>query len=472
MAGDFIQRSRHGTVFYFRRRVPVDLRPRLGRLHLYASLRTELLAEAKCRARALAAATDRLFTEMRYMQGDDKDKLVQSDYGLTLDFDDLGRPRVKLTDLKPGEEASAEDLAKRFLGVAKRATPAVNTSTSPTVAEAMAAVLADSGIKPNTVKEYRRAFRVFGEFVGPETRLEDIPQERFAEFADHVRTRTEWAAKTQSFHITAAQRLFTFYESRNSAVPKISSKGLKPKRLRPAGLDREAFTLAELKVLFTNAAKYRKDQPHKWWATVAPAFLGCRIEELAQAHLGVDIFLDSSGCWVLKIDESLMVPEDESESSPKSVKSFAGWRKVPLHPALVDAGFIDYIERERKFGAVTPFGRHWRAYIDRETGGVKHSKYLGKWGGRELDKLQAAGLLRLGNFTYNHSLRHSFVTILAKAGVSEEWRAALAGQAYGGINSAVYNKAREDVTASLPIVTAGLADLATVLGSVIVAAPQ
>lgn len=44
MAGDFIQRSRHGTVFYFRRRVPVDLRPRLRRFHLYASLRTESLA--------------------------------------------------------------------------------------------------------------------------------------------------------------------------------------------------------------------------------------------------------------------------------------------------------------------------------------------------------------------------------------------------------------------------------------------
>lgn len=55
MAGDFIQRSRHGTVFYFRRRVPVDLRPRLGRPHLYASLRTETLDEAKRRARQISS---------------------------------------------------------------------------------------------------------------------------------------------------------------------------------------------------------------------------------------------------------------------------------------------------------------------------------------------------------------------------------------------------------------------------------
>jgi len=67
MAGDLIQRSRHGTVFYFRRRVPVDLRPRLGRLHLYASLRTESLVEAKRRERALAVATARLFMDLRYI---------------------------------------------------------------------------------------------------------------------------------------------------------------------------------------------------------------------------------------------------------------------------------------------------------------------------------------------------------------------------------------------------------------------
>ena len=38
MAGGFIQRSRHGTVFYFRRRVPTDLRDRVGKAHIYVSL--------------------------------------------------------------------------------------------------------------------------------------------------------------------------------------------------------------------------------------------------------------------------------------------------------------------------------------------------------------------------------------------------------------------------------------------------
>ncbi len=454
MAGDFIQRSRHGTVFYFRRRVPIDLRPQLGRLHLYASLRTELLAEAKCRARALAAATDRVFTELRHMQGDNKDKQVRTDYGIALDFDDLGQPRIKLTDLKPGEEASAEDLSKRLLGVAKPVKPAIDTPVTPTVVEAMAAVLADAGIKRSTAKEYRRAFVFFSEFVGSETRLGDIREERFSAFADHVRARPGWTARTQSFYITAAQRLFTYYASRNSAVPKISASGLKPKRVAPAGHDREEFTLAELEVLFRNAAHYRHNEPAKWWVTVVPAFTGVRIEELAQAHIEGDFCFDEeSRIYYLQIDEVIRGTSEAARASTKSVKSKAGWRKVPIHPALIEAGLLDYLDGERRAGMVTPFARTWKPLV---TERVKHSHKITRWGGGELGMLRATGKITKEKVTYFHSMRHAFITQLAKAGVDEEWRAAIAGHQFGGINAQVYNKAKNDVSSTLPKIVQGL----------------
>ncbi|MGE0358306.1 MAG: DUF6538 domain-containing protein [Burkholderiales bacterium] len=126
MAGDYIQRSRHGTVFYFRRRVPLDLRSRLQRLHIYISLRTELHSVAKCRARAMAAATDRLFSELRYVHGDGKDTEPRTYFDLFLDFDEKGRPRVKLSYLKPGDEVAAGEVARRVLGVANEANPSTN----------------------------------------------------------------------------------------------------------------------------------------------------------------------------------------------------------------------------------------------------------------------------------------------------------------------------------------------------------
>lgn len=50
---DFIQRSRHGTVYHFRRRVPKDLTAPLGRGEIVVSLHTEVRTTALRRARAL-----------------------------------------------------------------------------------------------------------------------------------------------------------------------------------------------------------------------------------------------------------------------------------------------------------------------------------------------------------------------------------------------------------------------------------
>lgn len=465
MAGDFIRRSRHGTVFYFRRRVPFGLRARLGRMHFYASLHTEELAEAKRRARLLAAATDRLFTELRYM--DDANSIDDRIYyGLTFDIDPKTRtPRITATDVKPGEEASVSELSRLLMGLAEPPTRPPAPSSTPTVADAIAAVLGDPGLKPSTVKEYRRAFDYFAAYFGTEARLGDITQERFAEFADHVRDSMDRQPRTQAFYITSAQRLFTFYASRISGVPQIKTDGLKPRRKGPASADREAFTLGELETLFRHAAKYRLSEPAKWWATVVPAFMGLRVEELAQAHLDGDFAIDSEhGIAYLQIDETSRGSADPA-LWPKSVKSQAGWRKVPIHPVLVEAGFIEYLDAERRAGMVTPFAQMWPP-LRGSDGRVKHSHPISKWGGNELASLRASGLIVRQRLSFFHSMRHAFVTFLAKADVSEEWRAAITGHQYGGINAQIYNKAKQDVATTLPKIQQGLAPLVTVFAKV------
>jgi hypothetical protein len=476
MSGSFIQRSRHGTVYYFRRRVPRELRGRLGRVHFYASLHTEELAEAKRRARAMAVVTDRLFTELRYMQGGKDDDSLKLDYGVVVDWDPLSRkPRVTADNVKPGEEESVTQLAKLLLGAVDDAgarapvPPAAGEAKqpeTPTVREAIAAKLASPDLKPTTRKEYKRAFALFAERMGGDTRLADLPQERFAEFADYVAALPDLAPKTKGSLIVAAGTLYSFYNSRNSAVPKITTKGLKPKRVGPP-LRRRGFTLEELEVLFRNALQYREREPAKWWITVVPVFLGGRVEELTQAHVEGDFLCDpKSGVHYLKIDEA--GPKiGEGQSSPKSVKTEAGWRKVPIHPALIDAGFLDFVAGERAAGAITPFQRQWAAHRDADLGLVKHSHAISKWGGRELKKLKAEGKVPNDESTvYFHSMRHSFVTLLAAAGVDHEWRSALAGHEFGQINAKVYNQAKHDVAVTLPIIERGLEKLADMFGRI------
>lgn len=104
MAGSFLQKSRHGTVFYFRRRIPDDLRSIIGKPSIVKSLGTEQRREAIILARALAAKTDTLFHDLRSME--DKDR-IRTNFSLSWILDDSSQKRAVAEDVRPGEEVAA-----------------------------------------------------------------------------------------------------------------------------------------------------------------------------------------------------------------------------------------------------------------------------------------------------------------------------------------------------------------------------
>lgn len=465
MAGEFVERSRHGTIFYFRRRVPSDIRDRLGKRHIYVTLRTQERRTALRRARLLAVHTDQLFEEIRKMPGDKDPKYADTYLNWHIDFDERSRPKkVSFTEVNSAEdEARALRIASEFAKLP--AAPVTPKRPTPTIAEAIGDLVRSGEVAPRSLKEYARMLAKLAEFFGAETTLGSIDQDRYAEYADQINAHPNWSGKTKNSYIVTGARLFNRYAGRNSAVPSITTKGLQSKRARPAGHDRDAFTVDEIRAILENAWTYRTKKPCKWWISVATAFLGCRVEELAQAHLAGDFVRDSdTGCMVLRINEDPADPH----GTKKSVKTLAGWRSVPVHPILERAGFVAFLERQRELGYSTPFASQWTPYHDKKTGAVIHNHGAVKWAANELKKLRKAGLIdanaKLGYF---HSLRHAFITLLDKAGVNEEWRAGIAGQAYGGVNSQVYSKAREDVSQTLPRIVAGLQPLEAVLSDLL-----
>lgn len=67
MASDYLTRSRHGTLYYFRRRVPDDLRAIILQPYLVCSLGSSHRGQTITLARAYAAKTDNVFTQLRTM---------------------------------------------------------------------------------------------------------------------------------------------------------------------------------------------------------------------------------------------------------------------------------------------------------------------------------------------------------------------------------------------------------------------
>src|SRR5690349_4031320 len=65
--GAYLQRSRHGTIFYFRRKVPFDLRQHARAPQFYVSLGTADRATALILARRAATLCDELFATFKSM---------------------------------------------------------------------------------------------------------------------------------------------------------------------------------------------------------------------------------------------------------------------------------------------------------------------------------------------------------------------------------------------------------------------
>jgi hypothetical protein len=101
MAIDFLTKSRHGTVYYFRRRVPKQAQTAIGTPFLVRSLETSERRLAVIRARSLAAQTNIKFQRIFMAKQCSPPDGLPIDYKFELDIPVLGKLTI---DAKPEEQ--------------------------------------------------------------------------------------------------------------------------------------------------------------------------------------------------------------------------------------------------------------------------------------------------------------------------------------------------------------------------------
>jgi len=462
MAINFLIKSRHGNVHYFRRRVPDDLRRAIGKSYLVKSLHTSDRRAAIILARSLAAHTDQIFMKLRDMAKKTSDDELVLEYSLEIELNDLGRPSKIKIQADPHEQESVN----AALAVAMKNTTAamaisngpatsIGTRFSPAIVE----YFERAGLKPNSKATNRSKLNHAQAYFGEHRDVLSIDQKQLVEYAAHV-TKTIEHETTQGLYIQTLAGFLGWHRIR-AGLPALTTKTLIPKRKKPVTADRDSFTLEQMKVLFANAAKYRNSSPHKFWVTVAVAFLGCRLEEIAQVNIDTDLVHDEANdIWYFRFDEQ---PDDDG-AIKKSIKKPTSWRYAPIHSCLVRHGFISFLKEQRASGTNRPFEQEWKPRIVEAEGIYKWSHYISRWGGRELDALEVAGLLQKGKLGYFHSMRHTFAGLLSTEGVSSELIEALSGRRYGGTDQERYEKLKMNhVRLSQQGIEVGLRMLVTVL---------
>ncbi len=474
--GAYLQRSRHGTIYYFRRKVPLDLRQHARVPQFYLSLGTADRTTALILARRAATLSDEIFATFKHMatkklaanlkrlieqrrltaplkeQIDElRDELVESHY----------QRNKALRQLK-GEHVEQLAAVTKAAGTA----PVATGANRFTVGEAIKKYL-EKRMKPESRKRIVPALKHFEDFAGAATPLTHITQARFADYADHVNASSAWKDKTKGLYITAAGTMLRWHSSRG-LIPLVSAATLKPARTTPTSMDRDAFTMDQLEVVFVEAAEFRTKHPHWFWVVVLSAFMGTRIEELAQADIRSDFKKDKpTGRWYLDINETV-----GPGGHKKSVKKESGWRVVPLHPEIIRLGFLDYLEAQRKVGSRTLFEQGWEPLAQAEKDSYKFSHGITKRGSRALARLHRDGRLTKGKTSFFHSLRHTFISHLAAKGVNLELRCAITGHKPegGGMNAGRYTKLKSEIAPMLPAIDRNLDELVRRLRAAIKAA--
>lgn len=460
MAAHFLQRSRHQSVYYFRRRVPDCLRVHTKCVQIYRSLGTTDRREAVQRARVLAVESDRLFTELTAMA---KRKPPPSfGYTLKLTLDQFGHPQELAVDAKPHEQDAVNSAIATALQAARGATAGATPPSdaqpapilAPTISDAVIAYKSAAGVRPTTARRYAPVLAGLEAFFGGNTSIGAITQSRFADYAAVINADDNKAGATKKLYVTTAGRFFNWCTSRYDAAPTISTKTLKAKRTAPASHDRAAYSLKELHAVMNAALAVKKAEPHKFWITALGIFTGMRLEEMAQLAIE-NIQTDAdSGHWYVDINGD----------NGRSVKTFAGWRRVPLLPALIDAGMPAYLNSIKSAGHQRVFPQ-WKPRMDPTHGGMIYGHKISRWGGKQLTKLRSDGSVTTPKLSYFHSMRHTFVNRLKQKKADPLVVAAIVGHERGGIDQNRYGKQYE-LKLLVDILLGSLGEYRDLLGSI------
>ena len=178
---------------------------------------------------------------------------------------------------------------------------------------------------------------------------------------------------------------------------------------------RNAFTPDQVRHLFdTIATAYPKDKDEHWVPLVA-LYQGMRQEEVCQL-LATDLRQDSSaGGWTVTVTDA---------GDGMKVKNKGSVRTIPLHPALVSAGFLEHVKRAgtgRVFPSLLP---------------DKRDRIGGPYGKAFARHLRTKAKIADPSLTF-HSLRHTWRDAARAAEMPEGVAEQIGGWATSGNTSAV-----------------------------------
>lgn len=425
----YLVRSRHG-VYYFRLTKKINGK----QIARKVSLRTTSLARAKGLAVKILAdigmengAVDRFKKfEIGFSSGT---FTVKTDPSIPDDVEKLSRflaDNQELLQSLVASTAAAQPAQQQPLAVAP---PVVNqySSTFVSVMEKYEK-RKEKELAKKTVYQYLRAIIKFKEWAESKEGLTPLlmyhaDKRLLSQYVDYLQANNYKNQTIEDKHLAPLNSFFDFSisvgEYEDIPSPARGHK-LKPTKADLAQkIVREPFTQEELVQIFNYDLLKANGNPCFYWLPILALYTGARINELAQLTI-----LDVS-----RIDD-IEVIHITDENGGK-VKTNASRRTIPLHPKIIELGFLDYVADVKKYGHLIfpnlikdPFGSY----------GKEPSRRFAHY----LDKIAITSPAKVF-----HSFRTTANNHLKQKGVSVEERNDMIGHESEGTNEKHYTQRYE-----------------------------
>jgi integrase len=324
--------------------------------------------------------------------------------------------------------------------------------TGGTLHEALEGWKKERNPSSGVLAEYERAIRLFRELHGElpvaqikrtharsfREALQDLPRHRAAKLLHApLPELAEWGR----MHPEAPKITATTVNKLLGGVQTVAlwayDKGMVPDdvpwsdpfskmRLRADASERDAFTIAELNMLFASPIFTNGERPKPgrgeaaFWLPLLGLYTGARRGELAALTVKD----------VQKIDGIVVFTFVADKATGKSLKTRSSARTVPVHPQLKKLGWVGYVEKVRRSGGE----RAWLfpQVAPNVPGGLKAWT---KWFNRYLRSIGITDRRKVF-----HSFRHIFKDALRTAGIPEDLNDALTGHSNSSVGKRVRRK--------------------------------
>ncbi|MBK3405173.1 integrase [Methylorubrum populi] len=389
-------------MYWFRRRVPKDLRFLLGRTEERKTLETKEPGVARVRYLRTAAEVEERWARIRSGEAALAATAAPAKVSAALSNEDASG----------NGKGTGDAICMTPVSAGSRQPPAADAARSAScpwrpVFEEYAA---EARLAPSTVKRWSGVLTMLEEAVGSDDLAALTRQDLIAWKASLLRSGRN-ARTVRDAHLAAVKAVanWAVANARLAANPASGIAIIVPKErtIRDRDLtDAEALLILRAASGPPNRRLSPEHAAARRWVPWLCAYGGARVNEITQMR-GRDVRCER-GIWLLRI-----TPEAGTVKTGR-------WRDVPLHPHLVEQGFIGFV-RER--GTNPLFYDPARA----RSGSPAHPIYK-KVGERLAAWVRSIGVDDPG-VDPNHGWRHRFKTIARHAGIRPDLVDAIQGHA-------------------------------------------